>query len=65
MPFVFRYTRTQVVEDARLCIFGRHISKQDRCSVMVLNSRREEEVVAETDYRDFGTVACVDGEFVF
>ncbi len=52
-----------MVEDARLCLFGRNISKSDRCSVVILNSKREEEVIAETDFREYGTVACLNGEF--
>ncbi len=54
---------TQVVEDARLCVFGRHIRKADRCSVLILKSKREENVIAETDFREYVAVACLNGEF--
>ncbi len=57
--------RTQVAEDARLCVFGRHISKADRCSVLILNSKREENVIAETDFREYVAVACLNGELAF
>ncbi len=64
-PFNLRHTRTQVVENARLCVFGRHISKLDRCSVVILNSKREEEVIAETDFHEYVAVACLNGELFF
>ncbi len=60
-PFDLRQSRSQVVEDARL--FGGHISKADCCSVMMLNSKGKENVIAETDFREYGTVACLNGEF--
>ncbi len=65
--FIFlhlRYSRIQVVEDAKICVFGRHVSDPNRCSVMIMNSKHEERVVADTDYRAFGAVACLNGEFV-
>ncbi len=52
-----------MVEDARLCLFGRNISKSDRCSVVILNSKGREKVIAETGFREYGTVACLNGEF--
>ncbi len=51
-----------MVEDARICVFGRHVSEPNRCSVMILNSKGEEKVIADTDHRDFGAVACLNGE---
>ncbi len=51
-----------MVEDATLCVFGSHIPKSDRCFVVILNSKREERVIAETDFREYGTVACLNGE---
>ncbi len=53
-----------MVEDARICVFGRHVSDSNRCSVMIMNSKHEEKVVADTDYRAFEAVACLNGEFV-
>ncbi len=53
-----------MVDDARICVFGRHISDRDRCSVLILNSERTEKVIADTDYRDYGAVACLNGEFL-
>ncbi len=60
-----RYSRTQMVEDATMCVFGSHISKPDRCSLMIFNSRREEKVIAETDYHSFGAIAYLNGEIIF
>ncbi len=65
MPFHLRYSRTEVVEDAELCVFGSHISKPDRCTLIILNSKREEKVIAETTYHHGGAMASLDGEFVF
>ncbi len=62
-PFDLRYSRSQVVEDARLCVFGGHISKADCCSATILTSTWEEKVIAETDFREYGTVACLNGKF--
>ncbi len=53
----------QVVDDARICVFGVHVSDPNRCSVLILNSERKEKVIANTDYRDYGAVACLNGEF--
>ncbi len=53
-----------MVEDARICVFGVHDSHLNRCSAMIMNSKREEKVIADTDYRAFGAVACLNGEFV-
>ncbi len=53
-----------MVEDARICVFGSHVSDPNRCSVMILNSQRDKKVIAHTDYRAFGAVACLNGEFV-
>ncbi len=64
--FIFlhlRYSRIQVVEDAKICVLGSHISDPNRCSVMIMNSKHEEKVVADTDYRVFEAVACLNGEF--
>ncbi len=63
ISFDLRHSRTQVVEDARICVFGRHISDPNRCSVMIMNSEGVEKVIADTDYRDYGAVACLNGEF--
>ncbi len=52
------------MEDARICVFGSHVSDPNRCSVMIMNSKHEEMVVADTDYRAFGAVACVNGESI-
>ncbi len=52
----------QFAEDAKLCVFGSHISKSGRCSVMILNSKDDVKIIAETDFREFGTVACLNGE---
>ncbi len=56
---------TQVVEDAELCVFGSHASKPHRCSFMILNSNREEKVIAETDYHHFGAMTYLNSEFIF
>ncbi len=53
-----------MVEDASICVFGRHVSNPNRCSVLILNSQRDEKVIADTDYRAFGAVACLNGEFI-
>ncbi len=50
--------------DARICVFGVHLSDSKRCSVVIMNSNREEEVIANTEYRDYGAVACLNGEFI-
>ncbi len=63
ISFNLRYSPIQVGEDARICVFGRHVSEPNRCSVMILNSKGEEKVIADTDHRDFGAVACLNGEF--
>ncbi len=63
ISFNLSYSTTQVVGDARICVFGGHVSEPNRCSVMILNSKREEKVIADTDHRDFGAVACLNGEF--
>ncbi len=63
ISFDLRHSRTQVVKDARICVFGRHISDLNRCSVMIMNSKQVEKVIADTDYRDCGAVACLNGEF--
>ncbi len=65
MPVHLRYSRTEVVEDATVCVFGGHISKPDRCTLIILNSKREEKVIAETTYHRGGAVASLDGEFIF
>ncbi len=65
MPFILSDLRMHFAEDARLCIFGRHISKPDRCSLILLDSKGEDKLVAETDNRDNVAVACLNGEFVF
>ncbi len=54
-----------MVEDATVCVFGGHISKPDRCTLIILNSKREEKVIAETTYHRGGAMASLDGEFVF
>ncbi len=53
-----------MVDDARICVFGVHASDSNRCSVLILNSERKEKVIADTDYHDYGAVACLNGEFV-
>ncbi len=53
-----------MVEDARICVFGVHDSNPNRCSVMIMNSKHEERVIAETDYRRYGAVTCLNGTFV-
>ncbi len=65
MPFILSDLRMHFAEDARLCVFGRYSSKPDRCSVILLDSKGKEKLVAETDYRDNVAVACLNGEFVF
>ncbi len=62
ISFNIRYSSAQVVENARICFFGEHVSNPNCCSVMILNSTREEEVIAHTGYRAFGAVACLNGE---
>ncbi len=53
-----------MADDARICVFGVHLSDSNRCSVVIMNSNREEEVIADTEYRDYGAVACLNGEFI-
>ncbi len=45
-------------------ILGSHLSKPNRSTLMTFNTRREEEIIAETDYRKYGAMACVDGKKV-
>ncbi len=51
-----------VIDDDCVCVFGAHPNKSARGAVMVFNTKHEEEVIAETEYRCYGTMACVNGE---
>ncbi len=53
-----------MVEDARICVFGARDSIPNRCSVMIMNSKQEEKVIAETDYRRYGAVTCLNVTFL-
>ncbi len=52
-------------EDEFVCIFKRHLTKPHKFVLMTFNTRREEKIIAETDYRRYGAMACVDGKNVF
>ncbi len=52
------------VEDEFVCIFGSHLTKPNRSSLMTFNTSHEEKIIAETDYRCNGAMACVDGKKV-
>ncbi len=64
ISFNFRFTTALVVEDSKICVFGELVSDPNRCAVMMMDSKRTEEVIANTDYRAFGAVACLNGELV-
>ncbi len=49
-------------EDELVCIFGRHLSKLNNSSLMTFNTRGEAKHIAETDYRHFGAIACLNGK---
>ncbi len=51
-------------EDEFVCVFGSHLSKPNRYTLASFNTRREEKIIAETDYRKGGAMACVDGKKV-
>ncbi len=51
-------------EDEFVCIFGSHLSKPNRYTLATFNTRHEEKIIAETDYRKYGAMACVDGKKV-
>ncbi len=51
-------------EDEFVCIFGSHLSKPNRSTLLTFNTRRQEKIIAETDYRKYGAMACVDGKKV-
>ncbi len=58
-----RYSQSQPPNETNsICVFGEHESKQRRSSVVVFNSKHEETVIAETDYRQLCSVACLNGE---
>ncbi len=51
-------------DDECVVILGSHLSKPNRSTLMTFNTRREEKIIAEIDYRKDGAMACVDGKKV-
>ncbi len=51
-------------EDEFVVILGSHLSKPNRYTLATFNTRREQKIIAETDYRKYGAMACVGGKKV-
>ncbi len=62
-PFVFPYLYFRRFSNAGF-IFGEHPTKPNRCALMAFNTKREETLIAETDYRIFCSTACINGELI-
>ncbi len=54
-----------LTSDSTVCVFGENLKNQNKCTVMTFNTKREETVVAEVDYRIECAFGCVNGELVF
>ncbi len=47
-----------------VCIFGSHLTKPNRSSLVTFNTRLEAKLIAETDYRRYGVTACLNGKIM-
>ncbi len=48
-----------------MCVFGENSKNSQNCALITLNTKHEETVVAEVDYRSRCAFGCVSGENVF
>ncbi len=52
---------TSTAEDEIVCIFGNHLREPNRSTLMTFNTRRKEELIAETNFRRHCAMACLEG----